>query len=227
MLAVFTLFTALALAAPGDSKSPLELEIAQRLEAQVAERLALGPDVVIQIGALDAGEPRALKTGRLVNLELSSRGRPVGWVTVKATIAHKKTQRDHWLRAEVQALAPTLVARRALDRGQTLGEGDLRMTLMPLAEDRLDAFEPALGASLRWPIAAGELVSRRALEKPDAVTRGMNVQVIVNQPGFVLKAPAEAMDAGAVGDPVSVRLSSNRKVMRGVVTGPGEVEVRQ
>lgn len=227
MFAAFTLFTAMVLSAPGDSRSPLELEIAQRLEAEVLERLAMGPDVVIRVGQLDAGEPRALKAGRLVSLELSSRGRPVGWVTVKATIAHKKTQRDHWLRAEVQALAPTLVARRALDRGQTLAEGDLRLTLMPLAEDRLDAFEPALGASLRWPVAAGELVSRRALEKPDAVTRGMNVQVIVSQPGFVLKAPAEAMDAGALGDTVNVRLTANRKVMRGVVTGPGEVEVRQ
>lgn len=227
MFAAFTLFTAMVLTAPSDSRSPLELEIAQRLEAEVVERLALGPDVVVRVGELDAGEPRALKTGRLVSLELSSRGRPVGWVTVKATIAHKKTQRDYWLRAEVQALAPTLVARRALERGQTLAEGDMRMTLMPLAEDRLDAFEPALGASLRWPIAAGELVSRRALDKPDAVTRGMNVQVIVSQPGFVLKAPAEAMDAGALGDTVSVRLTSNRKVMRGVVTGAGEVEVRQ
>lgn len=227
MIAALTLFTALALTAPNESKSPLELEIARRLEVEVGERLALGPEVVVKVGELDAGEPRALKNGRLVSLELSSKGRPVGWVTVKATIAHKKTQRDHWLRAEVKALAPTLVARRAIERGQTLAEGDLRLTLMPLTEDRLEAFEPALGASLRWPVAAGEAISRRALDKPDAVTRGMSVQVIVSQPGFVIKAPAEAMDAGALGEEVSVRLGSNRRVMRGVVTGPGEVEVRQ
>ncbi|HRE87926.1 MAG TPA: hypothetical protein PK095_02195, partial [Myxococcota bacterium] len=71
MLAVFTMFTAALLAAPSDSRSPLELEIAKRLEAEVGERLALGPDVVVSIGELDAGEPRALKSGRLVHIELA------------------------------------------------------------------------------------------------------------------------------------------------------------
>ena len=227
MLVLFTaLATALAATPNGSNerRSPLEAEIAARLEVEIGERLALGPDVRITVQRLDSGE--ALRSGRLVALELSSKGRPLGWVTAKATIAHKKKERELWLRAEVVATGPTLVATRALERGATLAEGDVRLVLRPLEEDRLEDFEPALGAILRWPIAAGELVSKRALDKPDVVARGAQVQVVISHPGFVLKAPAEAMNAGALGAEVNVRLG-NHKVMRGVVTGPGEIEVRQ
>lgn len=225
MLVLFTaLATALAATPAPQKRSALETEIATRLEAAVGERLALGPDARVTIQRLDSGE--ALRTGRLVSLELSSKGRPLGWVTAKATIAHKKQERELWVRAEVVAQVPTLVATRALDRGDTLVEGDVRLVLRPLEEDRLEEFEPALGAILRWPVAAGEVVSRRALDRPTAVNRGTQVQVIMSHPGFVLKAPGEAMNGGAIGAEVNVRLG-NHKVMRGVVTGPGEVEVRQ
>lgn len=217
-------FSAPTFAAPAQKRSALEHEIATRLEAAVGERLALGPEVRISVRQVDLGESSS--RGRLVSLELASKGRPLGWVTARATITHKKVERDLWLRAEVVAEVPTLVARHTLERGLTLSEGDVELVLRPLDEDRLDSFEAALGASLRWPLTAGEVVSRRGLDRPDVVTRGSSVQVVVTHPGFVLKAPGEAMDSAGLGEEVSVRLGTGRKVMRGLVTGPGEVEVR-
>ncbi len=208
-------------------KGALAREISTRLTAEVERRLALGDGSQVSIARLDTAEPRALSKGRLLDVELSSKGRPLGWVTARVRILVNKKEREVWLRAEVVALAPTLVAARSIDRGETLSDADLKLVMLPVTEDRVDSTGHVAGSLARWPIAEGEAISRRGLERPMVVTRGTTVLAVIEQPGFVLKAPAEAMDNGAIGDEIQVRLGASKKVVRGVVLGPDEVEVRR
>jgi len=208
-------------------KGALAREISTRLTAEVERRLALGAGSQVSITRLDTAEPRALAKGRLLEVELSTKGRPLGWVTARARILVDQKEREVWFRAEVVALAPTLVAGRSIDRGETLSASDLKLVMLPVTEDRVDSVEQIAGSLARWPIAQGEAISRRGVERPMVVTRGTTILAVIEQPGFVLKAPAEAMDNGAIGDEIQLRLGASKKVVRGVVLGRDEVEVRR
>jgi flagella basal body P-ring formation protein FlgA len=58
------------------------------------------------------------------------------------------------------------------------------------------------------------------------VQRGDTVLAIVGGDAFELRAPAEALTQGALGDEIEVRTKVGKKTIRGTITAPGEVEVR-
>lgn len=217
--------TTLTSSSPLGRETPLTREISSRLQAAAEERLALGPFAKVRVAQLDAAQVDAFTRGRLLSLELASRGEPLGWVTARATILHKKKERDVWLRAEIVATGPTVIAARPIARGAIITDADLRVDERPLDADQLDQPELAVGAIARWPVATGEPLSKRGLDKPAVVSRGAAVQVVVSQPGFIVKASGEALDSGAIGQEVAVKVGSH-KVLRGIVSAPGEVEVR-
>lgn len=221
------LATMLAQATLESPRGSLAREVSDRLVAEIEERLALGPSARVEVLRLDVADPTALRKGRLIELELATKGRPLGWVTARARVSHNKREREIWLRAEIVANAPTVVATRAIGRGEALRDSDLRFAMLPVTEDRIDDASLVVGSIARWPIGEGEVIARRGLERPLAVTRGTSVLAVVEQPGFVIKAPAEAMDNGAIGDEVQVRLGASKKVVRAVVIAQDEVEVRR
>lgn len=206
--------------------SERERVLSQAIVALVRERLAV-PDAEIEITRLEVPEPAVFAgASALGDVELASRGRPTGWITVRQPLTFQGESRDLWVKALVTVRAPGVVATRALERGRTLGADDLTVALAPLDEARVSDPSALVGAVVRTPVERGEVVLLRAVQRPMIVQRGETVLAVVDGDGFELRAPAEALTQGALGDEIEVRTKVGKKTLRAVITAPGEVEVR-
>jgi flagella basal body P-ring formation protein FlgA len=120
------------------------------------------------------------------------------------------------------------VLRRAFARQDIIRADDVVMSrverrfLAPGAA--LDASD-LIGKAVKRPIRAGDVIAAADVEPPRMVVRGDSVTLMFNKPGLTLSARGKAMSDGAEGSVVSVLNEQSRRVIQGVVTGPGLVAV--
>jgi flagella basal body P-ring formation protein FlgA len=204
----------------------LEAQLSSGIAAEARQQLGLDDEAEVEVARMDSGDPLVFaRDGKLISFEIASKGRPLGWTTVRVTIERRKVRADHWVRAEIIAKVPTLVAARPLERGEVLDEGDLREALTPLGFDRSPTLARVIGGKLKVDIAKGAPISERWVERPEIISRGSRIEAVVAGEAFSVKAQAEALEGGALGDEIAVRVLGKR-VIRGVVTGRDTVEVR-
>lgn len=129
--------------------------------------------------------------------------------------------------AQVDLSVPALVAVRALPRGRALTEADLSLTLVPFHQARGALTDPALavGAALKTPLAAGDILRDRALARSLMVKRGDPVAILAQQGNLSVSAAGEARADGALGDVITVTNLGSQKNVRARVIGPHRVEV--
>ncbi len=123
---------------------------------------------------------------------------------------------------------PALVAARPLERGTVLAPGDMSLQTVRVLRSQALASSPeeALGRELQKSLSAGEPIPLNILAVPPILKRGDPVLIVFRRKGFLIEVRGEALDGGAAGDLVRVRNLQSRTVLRGVVTGPGRVEVQ-
>lgn len=209
----------------GSRAGGIEAQIGERIATQARERLAL-PEATVRVVQVEVqgGLPRGAE---LVGIEIASRGAPVGWVTARATVSAKRREREVWVKAEIEVLVPTVVAARRLERGAVLGEDDVQVVARPLRDGRFAGLEAVLGGTLRRTLEPGETLGRHEVHKQRLVARGDEVIAVLEGEGFALRAAAEALEDGARGDEIAVRMKiGGNKVVRGVVSDARRVEVR-
>lgn len=206
--------------------SAIEETLAPEIQRLAVERLAL-PEADVRVTRVELATP-VPAGATLTAIDWSSRGRPLGWVTVKARFAVRGGDSiEAWVKAEVEAWVPTLVAARPLPRGATLGEGDVKVEPRPLGDERIASFEAARGATLRRALETGDAIELHAIDRAVLVKRGATVAAVVSGERFELTAHGEALEDGALGDEIALRMAfGQKKVVRGVVTDDNRVEVR-
>jgi flagella basal body P-ring formation protein FlgA len=69
----------------------------------------------------------------------------------------------------------------------------------------------------------GQILRMADLAKADLVQRDQNVSLIYEAPGIYLTMRGKAIDAGTEGDTVSVMNLQSKRVVQGIVSGPGQV----
>ena len=137
-------------------------------------------------------------------------------------------------RFDVSRRQRVAVMRVSKNRGDELRNSDIQFENRFL--DRI-ADEPqeddVIGLRLRTTMKAGEIISLRDLDKPVAkqketvVASRDKVFVTAISGGVRIQLRhAEALQAGRVGDVISVRNIDSSKVIAARVTGPGAVEIR-
>ena len=115
---------------------------------------------------------------------------------------------------------------RPLERGAVVQASDLVVLRRPkaLANGLLD-MNGAIGLAARHPLQPGQALGTADLMKPLVVVRNDTVTLIYEAPGLSLTIRGQAQDPGAVGDTVGVLNQQTKRVVQGVVTGPGLVTV--
>lgn len=125
-------------------------------------------------------------------------------------------------------LCDTVVLTRPLARGEIVHAADVAVERRPKAERQGDAVtDPAaaIGLSVRQPMQAGQPLRRADLTKPLLVQRGEAIVLVYEAPGITLTARGKAEESGSAGDTVNVLNTQSKRVVQGVVTGPGQVTV--
>lgn len=132
------------------------------------------------------------------------------------------------LPVQVEAAGNVLVAARPLPRGHRIEATDLQRQpaqLGTLGGQYLLSDSAAVGQALKLSVRAGERLTPAMLQAPVLVRRGDPVMLQVRSDGFVIRSAGTAMGNGAAGERVSVQNPGTRRVVRGTVTGEGQVTV--
>lgn len=136
--------------------------------------------------------------------------------------------RQYFLQAELTVSGYFLRATRDIDAGSTLSadmievaEGDITGLLGSKASDP----GAVVGSVTRRPLKQGQVLFARNLEKPKLVERGDRINVETRGRGFRIARKGEALQAGGVGDRISIRIS-RKKILNAVIAGPGTAIVQ-
>ena len=111
-------------------------------------------------------------------------------------------------------------------RGEVLKQADVVMERRPRSIALRDAVtdrEQAVGLAARSGLQPGAVLRAADLMKPEIVQRNEMVTLIYEVPGVTLTVRGKAVDAGAEGDVIGVLNEHSKRVIQGVVIGPGRV----
>jgi flagellar basal body P-ring formation protein FlgA len=114
-----------------------------------------------------------------------------------------------------------------LERGEVIKASDLALQRRPKSESTavLTALNAAVGMAARHPLRPGQALAAADLMKPLIVQRNDSVTIIYEAPGLTLTLRGQAQDAGALGDTIGVLNVQSKRVLQGIVTGPGRVKI--
>lgn len=119
-----------------------------------------------------------------------------------------------------------LAVERPIERGQVLQAADLT-TLRRAKAQGAGITEPAaaIGLAARHPLLPGQPLVAADLMKPEIVTRNDTVTLIYQAPGIMLTLRGQAQESGALGDTIGVLNVQTKRVVQGVISGPGKVNI--
>lgn len=173
---------------------------------------------------------------RLIYLDPSSRG---GLLAVASRYEPRNSRFDVTFEIAGDQAVPTrlrftgtavetveaAVVTRNVERGDILKASDITIERRPKAEAGGDVAQRAraVGMQTRRAIRMGQILRMADLAKADLVQRDQNVSLIYEAPGIYLTMRGKAIDAGTEGDTVSVMNLQSKRVVQGIVSGPGQV----
>lgn len=122
-----------------------------------------------------------------------------------------------------QETALAAIAARDLPRGATLTADDIRYAAVSDPRGGSDP-DVAPGWVTRRVVNQGEPLRTPAVAPPLAVSHGDQVDVLVRRGAITLRMRGTAMGSAALGERVTVRIDSRRRV-DGLAAGPGVVHL--
>jgi len=134
------------------------------------------------------------------------------------------------LRLGGQAIATVQVAVMAhsVERGALLKESDIAIERRPRAEVSRDAITDLgqiIGLAARDSLPSGRALRPSDLMRPELVQRNDIVTLTYDMPGISLTVRGKATEPGAQGDTIAVLNEQSKRMLQGVVVGPGRVAV--
>jgi flagella basal body P-ring formation protein FlgA len=128
---------------------------------------------------------------------------------------------------QVRVWADVVVTARALTRGQTLTSSDLAVQTLDLTQLPQGLFTdpgPLAGKMVNTRVAGGMPLRPDMLRAATVILQGQAVRLVFTGGGLNVSSEGRALGNAGVGEPVQVRTASG-KVIKGIVQGPGVVEV--
>jgi flagella basal body P-ring formation protein FlgA len=148
-----------------------------------------------------------------------------------ATVGVRCQRPEKWqlfVPVQVRVWADVVVSARALTRGQTLAAGDLAVQNLDLTQLPRGIYtdpNPLPGKVINTQIAGGTPLRPDMLRAATVIVQGQVVRVVFTGEGLRVSSEGRALANAGVGESVPVRTASG-KVIKGIVQGPGVVEVR-
>lgn len=130
----------------------------------------------------------------------------------------------------VRPMVTLPVLRASLRTGDIIGESDLDYVDFYASEiqpDTLLKAESVIGMTPRRMMMAGKAMRATEILAPKLIGRGENVTIVFNEGPLRLTASGKAMQNGSMGEVIRIVNNSSNRPLDGIVSGSGEVIVRQ
>ncbi len=139
---------------------------------------------------------------------------------------NEKTGWTIYVQASIKVSTNLLVANRPLAQNTVLSQNDFSLQSGELGQPgTLTDPAQAIGKTLKFAIGAGQILRQDMLRAPFVVTQGQTVEVRVRGAGFAIRSAGQALNNGAEGQGVQVRMPSGQ-VVSGIAMADGSVEAR-
>ena len=135
--------------------------------------------------------------------------------------------RTRYVQADVSVTIEHVVLARDVTRGAALTPQDVtleRGMLEKLPQHAVKHIEDATGLVATRALRAGTALQSYQLRRQDLVKRGQTVSVIARGAGFQVRREAQAMDNGALGEQIRLRIA-NGTLLQARVIGPKRLSV--
>jgi flagella basal body P-ring formation protein FlgA len=143
-----------------------------------------------------------------------------------ASSLEMRRQTTHYTGTAI-ATVDALAVNRPVDRGQVIKASDVTVLQRPRTDSAvLTDQNSVVGFAARHALQPNQPLNATDLMKPEIVQRNDTVVIVYEAPGITLTLRGQAQDSGALGDTVSVLNTESKRVVPGVVTGPGRVSVK-
>ena len=114
-----------------------------------------------------------------------------------------------------------------IEHGEVLKASDLVIQRRPKSEGTvITNLRAASGLAARHELRPGQPLRNTDLMKPAIVQRNDTVIIVYEAPGFTLTLRGQAQEDGALGDTINVLNVESKRVVQGVISGPGRVTVQ-
>ena len=180
----------------------------------------------IQVNTLDPRLRLAACDSDLTQ-RLESPAQPIGRVTVRVS-CEGSTPWTVFVPAQVRIFRPVAVLKTPLKRGSVIGPTDMAMIeqdIGMLGRGYIADAEQVIGRKLTRPVQADQVVTPVMLQLAESVKRGDQVVIAARAGGINVRVQGEALSDGTLGQQISVRNLSSKRVVRARIIGPGQVEV--
>jgi len=139
---------------------------------------------------------------------------------------NKKPGWSIYLQASIRVSADMLVANRPLAQNTVLSINDFSLQNGELGQPGI-LTDPAqaVGKMLKFGIGAGQVLRQDMMRAPYVVLQGKTTDVRVKSTGISIQTSGQALNNGAAGQDVQLRMPSGR-VISGMAMADGSVQVR-
>lgn len=130
---------------------------------------------------------------------------------------------------KIKVSTAVVVAARPLMRGAQLSVADLTTATLDagsLPPDYLTDPQQAIGQQLKRPVSIGMAVAAGMLDTPRMVRRDERVTILAEESGLEVRMAGQALEDGALGQPIKVRNLLSKRIIGGVIAAPGIVKVQ-
>jgi flagella basal body P-ring formation protein FlgA len=127
----------------------------------------------------------------------------------------------------VSETVETATLTRTLRVGEIVKASDVAMERRPKSEVGYEvmAADQTVGFAAKSALRAGIALKPDLLTRPQVVQRNEAVTILFELPGIMLTVRGKALEAGAVGDMVSVLNTQSNRAVQATVIGPGRVTI--
>lgn len=186
----------------------------------------LDKDLKIDVGNLDS-RLRLARCGQPLEMDVNTPAHMTANATIKTTCAG--TQRwSIYVPVDIEVYSEIVVASRTLKRGSTIGEEDLNFQVINIARYGSGHVQDAkriVGQELTRSVNAGEAIKLSHVRPAQVVSKGDTVVIEVRGNMIAVAVNGEALENGHVGKQIRVRNNQSKRVVDGVVSGPGRVSI--
>jgi flagellar basal body P-ring formation protein FlgA len=203
-------------------------DMQQAIARLAAERGALGNlDVVLDdhhaARLVDATRSEAPKVAQF------NRDPRSGRFEARLTLAGGPEGPDGWtVTGAIVEMREVAIPVGDLERGEAIQAKDLVVVKRPAAQVTADFVRPLsdlIGMVPRRALKAGEMIRSADLAKPVLVEKATLVTVTYATKGLTLSMRGRAQGSGSMGDVVKVQNLQSKRMVEGVITGPGQITI--
>lgn len=200
-------------------------DVAEQIKSQLKPYCA---DCTFEISGLSLPMvPAAIPSGASWSIKLKPE-MPKGSFSLPLEVVNEDgSKRTYWISGTLAVRRKVPVAARAIAIGERLMAEDFTLQIKDITfSNDVAASEQELASSIAARgLPAGEVIWRSSLRRELAVKNGDAVRVVAGEDGWQVMVDGIAQGGGYIGDLVKVKIPRTQKMISGVLSAKGVVEV--